>query len=152
MLRNIIKVEIESTVERDNLTSCSQVMVELWMRKREMGNGNGDDMGWLWEDMGNKGYDLPGRVIYLLDPKMDCLPLPACLSSFISQHTLLCFTLSIPPRLRVNPCIESQLPSRFPPDRLPPDRPPPDRPLPCSLDHGLRVHLYVRSIAISKCS
>jgi len=29
-------------VERDDLTSCSQVMVELWTRKGEMGDGDGE--------------------------------------------------------------------------------------------------------------
>jgi len=32
-------------VERDDLTSCSQVMVELWTRKREIGDGYGGRYG-----------------------------------------------------------------------------------------------------------
>jgi len=34
-------------IERDDLTSCSPVMVELWMRKREVG----DEDGTTWEDL-----------------------------------------------------------------------------------------------------
>ena len=32
----------------------------VWTRKREM-------MGTIWEDMGNKGTNLPDRVSYVLD-------------------------------------------------------------------------------------
>jgi len=32
-------------MERDDLTSCSPVMVELWMRMREVGYEDGNDMG-----------------------------------------------------------------------------------------------------------
>jgi hypothetical protein len=45
-------------VESRDLTLCSQVMVELKMRKREVGDGDGR----TWEDMGNQGYDEPDQV------------------------------------------------------------------------------------------
>jgi len=80
-------------------------------------------------------------------PKIDCLPLPASLSSLGGAD---CTQLSTFPRLPVNQWIESQLPSHLPPDLPPPDRSPPSTP-PISIDHGLQVHLQTRSITASKC-
>jgi len=48
-------------IERDDLTLCSAMMVELWMRKREMGDEDGNDM----ED--TSGYDKSGvRLAWLV--------------------------------------------------------------------------------------
>jgi hypothetical protein len=41
-------------MERDDLTLCSAMMVELWTRKREMGDENEDDV----EDTSR--YEKPG--------------------------------------------------------------------------------------------
>jgi len=41
-------------IERDNLTLCSAMMVEWWMRKREMGDEDENDV----EDM--SGYEESG--------------------------------------------------------------------------------------------
>jgi hypothetical protein len=80
-------------------------------------------------------------------PKINCLPLPACLSSLLGPY----FTqLSTFPRLRVNQCIDAQLLSHIPPNGPRRDRPPSSTP-PISSDHGHEVHLQTRSITASKC-
>ena len=48
-------------IERNDLTFCSVIIVELWTRKREMGM----KMRIIWRirvDMRNQGYDMPDRV------------------------------------------------------------------------------------------
>jgi len=73
---------------------------------------------------------------------MDCLPVPASLSSLGRP----CWThFSTFPQLRVNQCIESQIPSRLPPKPRPPCTPP------ISLDQSLQVHLQTRSIMARNC-
>jgi len=79
--------------------------------------------------------------------KIDCLPLPASLSSLGRPC---CTQFSTFPQLQVNQCIESQLPSRLPPKLPPPDWPPPCTP-PISRDRGLQVHLQTHSIMASNC-
>jgi hypothetical protein len=60
-------------IERDDLTLCSAMMVELWMRNREMGM----KMRTMWRiraDMRNQGYNLPdwvGKTLYLYDYRLD---------------------------------------------------------------------------------
>jgi len=84
------------------------------------------------------------RVLH--HPNIDCLPLPASLSSLGRPC---CTQFSTFPQLRVNQWIESQLPSCLPPALQPPDWPPPST-APNSLDHGLKVHLHTRSITASQ--
>jgi len=79
-------------------------------------------------------------------PMIDCLPLPAILSSLGRPC---CTQFSTFPQFRVNQWKESQLTSHFPPELPPPDWPPPSTP-PISLDHGLQVHLQTRLIIASK--
>ena len=79
-------------------------------------------------------------------PMIDCLPLPATLSSLGRPD---CTQLSTFPRLQVNQWIESQLLSHLPPDLPPPDRRPPST-SPMSIDHGPQVHLQPHSIMASK--
>jgi len=79
--------------------------------------------------------------------KMDCLPLPASLSSLARPC---CTQFSTLPQLQVNQWIESELPSHLPPKRPPPDWPPPSSPS-ISLNHGLQVHLQTGSITASMC-
>jgi len=48
-------------IERDDLTLCSAMMVELWTRKREMGM----KLRTMWRiqaDMRKQGYNLPDCV------------------------------------------------------------------------------------------
>jgi hypothetical protein len=75
-------------------------------------------------------------------PIMDCLPLPAGLSSLGKPC---CTQFSTFPKLQVHQCIESQLPSCLPPE-LPPSHLPPPITGPISLAHGLQVHLQSYSI------
>jgi len=80
-------------------------------------------------------------------PNIDCLPLPASLSTL----TPLCFTqFSTFPTLLVNQWTESQLPSHLPSKLHPPDCPPPST-VPISLNNGLKVHLQTIIIMASKC-
>jgi len=48
-------------IERDDLTLCSAMMVELWTRKGEMGMKM-RTMWWIRADMRNQGFDLPDWV------------------------------------------------------------------------------------------
>jgi len=80
-------------------------------------------------------------------PSIDCLPLPASLSSLGRPS---CTQFSTFPQLRVNQWIEFQIPSGLPPELSPPDWPPPSAP-PITQDHGLQVHLKTRTITASKC-
>ena len=80
-------------------------------------------------------------------PNTDCLLLSASLSSL---GWPCCTQFSTFPQLRVNQWIESQLLWRLPPEQPPPDWPPPGT-APISLDHGLQVHLQIRSITIGVC-
>jgi len=55
----------QGEVERDDLSSCSPVMVELWTRKKEIGDGDWDNMGGyegMWEIRGTTcriGFRIP---------------------------------------------------------------------------------------------
>jgi len=123
-------------------------------------------MPWAWV---NTEYKIH-RVLH--HPKIDCLPLPASLSTLSGPC---CTQFSIFPQFRVNQWIESQLPSHMPSDLLPPDsltpdslpldwlppdglpwdQSPPDRLPPSTppivIDNGLQVYLPTRSITASKC-
>jgi len=85
------------------------------------------------------------RVLH--HPKIDCLSLPASLSSLGGPY---CTQLSTFPRLRVNQWIECLVPSHLPPDLPFPDWPPSSTP-PILIDHGLQVHIPTRLIIASKC-
>jgi len=79
-------------------------------------------------------------------PNIDCLPLPASLSSLGRPCcTQFCTFL----QLQANQSIESPLPLRHPPELPPTDSPPPNTP-PLSLNQGLQIHLYPHSITALK--
>jgi len=84
---------------------------------------------------------------YRHHPKIDCLPLPASLSSLGRPC---CTQFPTFPQLRVKQWIESHLLSHLPPELQPAVWPPPSTP-PISLDRGLQVHLQTQSITASKC-
>jgi len=83
----------------------------------------------------------------LYHPKIDCLTLPATLSSFSRPC---CTQFSTFPQSRVNQWMESPLPSCIPPELPSAYCPPPSTP-PISHDHGLQVHLPTGSITTCKC-
>jgi len=78
----------------------------------------------------------------LHQPIMDCLPLPASLSSLGRPC---CTQYPTFPQLGINQYIDSQLPLRLPPELLPSSTPP------ISLDHALQVYFQTRLITVSKC-
>jgi len=80
-------------------------------------------------------------------PNINCLPLPASVSSLCRQSCTKFPTLR---QLRVIQWKESKPPSHHHPELPPPDWPPPSNP-PISLSHGLQVHLQTRSIMASNC-
>jgi len=80
-------------------------------------------------------------------PKINCLPLPASLISFIRPC---CNQFSIFLQLWVNQWIESKLPSCLLPELAPLEWPPPNT-HPMSLHYGLQVHHQTLSIIVSKC-
>jgi len=78
---------------------------------------------------------------------IDCLPLPACLSTC---GTPCCTQLSTFPQLQFIQWIQSKLNSCLPPEQPPPDwLPPSTSPIP--LNYGLQVLLWTRSIIPTKC-
>jgi len=81
-------------------------------------------------------------------PNMDCLPLPASLSSL---GRTCCTQVCTFPQLWVNKSVESQLPSHLTPELPTPVWPPPSPP-PILQDCGLQVHLQTRSMPASKCT
>jgi len=83
----------------------------------------------------------------LTHPKIDCLPLPASLSSLGRPC---CTQFSTFPQLQVNQWIQSQLPSRLPPELPPAESTPPSTP-PISLDHALQVHHQTGLITACRC-
>lgn len=88
-------------------------------------------------------------ICYILHlPNIDCLRLPASLSS---SGGPCCIQFSTLPQLWVNQKIECQLPSCLPSELLPPHWPPPST-AQISLNHCLQVHLHTCLVTTSKCT
>ena len=102
-------------------------------------------------------HEVTPRIVYteycicwvLYHPKINCLPLPASVTSLISYLASLggqCYPqLSTSPPFRPITWIKSQVPSYHHPD-IPHADQPPTSPSPISIDHRLQVHLQSRSI------